>query len=114
MAVRYEVKCINKSDRPNPHERILSIGGMNADGSPWKVLQVDAINAIEAGQREYYVSRAGRVVNVIVALSRFQNKYLKTEADGQHQISANGHATGAEAPGGTGGWRLWTPAFICR
>jgi hypothetical protein len=37
MAQQVQIKCINKSDRPNPHERILYVGGVNADGKRWKL-----------------------------------------------------------------------------
>jgi hypothetical protein len=83
MADRHEVKCINKSDRDNPHERILNIGGLNPSGTRWKLSQQDAIKGIEDGKWLFYVIRGGKSVNVIVAVSRYGNKYLKTEADGE-------------------------------
>ncbi|MNI81932.1 hypothetical protein D3C73_1385890 [compost metagenome] len=83
MASRHEVLCVNKSDRYNPHERIRSIGGKNSDGSRWKLSQEDAIQGIENGKWLFYVSKGGRTVNVIVTVSRYGNKYLKTEADGE-------------------------------
>ena len=46
MPQRLEVTCINKSDRQNPHERILSIGGART-GTRWKFRQIDAIGYIE-------------------------------------------------------------------
>jgi hypothetical protein len=83
MASRHEVLCIHKTDRPNPHERITHIGGRNGDGKTWKITQEEAIAGIENGKWTFYVSRGGRTVNVVVAISRWHHKYLKTEADGE-------------------------------
>jgi Protein of unknown function (DUF3892) len=84
MAVSHEVKCINKSDRYNPHERILYIGGMNGGGTRWRLSQQDAIKGIEAGTWNFYVTKNGSTVWVIVAVSAYGHKYLKTQADGEH------------------------------
>jgi hypothetical protein len=78
-----EIKCINKSDRPNPHERITHVGGVNPGGERWKLSQTDATAGIESGRWSFYVTRGLRTVRVIVAVSRFGYKYLKTEADGE-------------------------------
>jgi len=83
LAESHQITCINKSDRFNPHERILSIGGRNTDGAAWKLSQVEAISGIESGKWNFWVHAGGRSVWVIVATSRFGNKYLKTEADGE-------------------------------
>ena len=83
MASRHEVLCVRKADRPNPHERITHVGGRNDDGTAWKLTQEDAIAGIESGKWTFYVSQGGRTVNVVVAVSRYHHKYLKTEADGE-------------------------------
>ncbi len=83
MSARHEVRCINKTDRYNPHERISHIGGVNPDGARWKVTQERAIQGIENREWEFYVSQGGRTVDVIVATSRYGHKYLKTVADGE-------------------------------
>src|SRR5438876_5370624 len=84
-AMRVQVQCINKTDRPNPWERIRNIGGINPDGSRWKLSEVQAIADIKAQKYEFFVERPpGHTVNVIIAVSRFGHEYLKTEADGEH------------------------------
>lgn len=77
MATRSQVKCINKTDHYDAHERIKNIGG---DG--WKHAEDDAISYIENSVYQYYVNRGGYQVNVIVA-QRLGHKYLKTENDGE-------------------------------
>lgn len=81
-----EVKCVNKRDRPNPHERILNIGGIE-NGTRWKRSQTDAIADVERDSTSYYVvdRRANQSVWVIVRVSQYGNKYLTTQADGDTQ-----------------------------
>ena len=83
MPDRHQVLCVNKTDRMNPHERIRHIGGRNGDGSAWKLTQEAAIEGIEGGKWAFFVVAGGRTVDVIVALSRHNHKYLKTVADGE-------------------------------
>jgi hypothetical protein len=79
----HRVTCINKTDRPDPHERIRRIGGTNPDGGAWRLSLADAIAGIESRKWSFYVERpTGDRVDVVVAVSRFGNKYLKTTADG--------------------------------
>lgn len=83
MPSLHEILCVNKTDRFNPHERISHVGGLNADRTRWWLTQEAAIAGIESGQYAFYVARGGRTVRVVVAVSRFGHKYLKTEADGE-------------------------------
>ncbi len=71
-----QITCIKKTDRQNPHERIISIGG-----SWGKETQPDAIKQIENGVHRYYVSQFGFRVDVIVS-THSGNKYIKTKNDG--------------------------------
>ncbi|MGZ3237509.1 MAG: DUF3892 domain-containing protein [Burkholderiaceae bacterium] len=83
MASSIRVQCINKTDRYNAHERIKNIGGVKPDGTQWKLAEPKAIEGIENGTWSFYVQAGGRIVSVIIAKSRYGNKYLKTEADGE-------------------------------
>jgi hypothetical protein len=75
-----QITCINKSDRYNPHEAITHVGGQGF----WHT-QATAILLIEAGQRSFWVHVGGKSVWVIVAKSRWGNKYLKTQDDGEDE-----------------------------
>lgn len=83
MVPAYEVKCINKAHHYSPYERITAVGGMLSDLRLWKISQEEAIAGIETGRFKLYVKQGGRIADVIVARSRFGNKYLKTTADGE-------------------------------
>ena len=83
MANRAQIMCINKTNRFNPWERITNIGGF-AD-KQWKITQQTAIAQIENGEWEFWVKPPnGDSVWVIVAVSQFGHKYLKTQPDGEH------------------------------
>lgn len=83
MADNVEVKCINKTNRPDPHERISHIGGINPDGNRWKLTVDQAIAGIESGKWQFYTSVNGKSAKIIIA-THSGRKYLKTEADGLH------------------------------
>lgn len=77
-----QIDCINKTDRHNPHERILFVGGFNPGATTrWRITQAEAINYIEKGEHTFYTMVDGKRANVIVAKHK-GNKYIKTENDG--------------------------------
>lgn len=80
---KHEVTCIRKTNRYDAHDRIRTIGGLNSDPRRWIATQEQAITWIENCQYSFFVRMGGRDVRVVVAESRYGNKYLKTEADGE-------------------------------
>lgn len=83
MATPVRVSCINKTPRLDPHLRISYIGGVNPDGTRWRMSEEDAIRTIKAGTYSFYVERpAGHRIDVMIA-SRLGRDYLKTRADGE-------------------------------
>lgn len=76
-----QIKCVNKRDRQNPHERITHVGGFGK--TTWKLTQEDAIGKIERREWDFYVTlpSGGKEVWVEVAVSRYGNKYLRTVGD---------------------------------
>ena len=66
----------------DPHLRISNVGGVNPNGTRWKLSEDVAIAGIERGEWSFYVSRGGSTVRVVIA-TRFGHKYLKTEPDGE-------------------------------
>ncbi len=85
MAQQVQISCVVKTNRLDPHERIHSVGGLNPDGTRWKLIEDNAITYIENGTYSFYVDRpAGHRVAVVIATSEWGHKYLKTIADGEH------------------------------
>jgi hypothetical protein len=83
MATSVQIKCINKLARNDPSERITHVGGY--EDRQWKITQQQAIDYIENGTYRFWVSADGKCVWVIVAVSRWGNKYIRTEGDGEDQ-----------------------------
>ncbi len=84
VAQRLRIRCINKTDRYNPHERISHVGGINPNGTRWKLTQAEAIAGIKDGRWSFYVEQPpGQIVDVIIARSAAGYEYLKTKPDGE-------------------------------
>jgi hypothetical protein len=84
MPSRVKVSCINKTDRYNAHERIRNIGGLNSDGSRWRLSEDEAIPYIKQRTYQFFVDRpTGHAVDVVIATGPSGREYLKTESDGE-------------------------------
>ncbi len=81
MRSRYQISCVQRSDRLNHDRRIRGIGGVNPDGTRWTISSEAAIAAIEEGRWRFFVSHGGRQADVVVAVSRYGTRYLKSADD---------------------------------
>lgn len=76
---RHEISCVTKVDRDSPWECITHVGGPPR----WKLPQERVIRSIESGNRAFFVRVGGREVDVVVAVSRYGNKYIRSVSDGE-------------------------------
>lgn len=73
-----QVTCIKKDDRQHAYERITWLAGPD-----WGASQKQVIAWIDNKVHQFYVKRpTGDRVWLVTAVSRFGNKYVKTERDG--------------------------------
>jgi hypothetical protein len=77
----YHIDCVGLSDSFNHDRRIRRIGGVNPDGARWQISESAAIAGIEEARWRFCVSSFGRTIDVVVAVSKYGNRYLKTVED---------------------------------
>lgn len=80
---RRAVSSVSRAYSHDPLERIETIGGVNSDHTRWRLSQVAAVTAIEAGTDEFFVNAGDQPVKLIVLTHRGQ-KYLATERETTH------------------------------
>jgi hypothetical protein len=81
VVARYLIRCISRTALMNHDRRIAGIGGVNPDGAHWSISVDEAIAAIEAGKWSFYIDRGGHQLPVVVAVSKYGSKYIRTPAD---------------------------------
>lgn len=85
MSVR--IRCINKDngDHYDPHEAITYLGWINeSTNQTGKSTRLEMVDFIEKQSGQAYVKDVyGKIAYLVVRVSRFNNKYVKTVADGR-------------------------------
>lgn len=77
---RFQVFSLNRSNSNIPNEIVLSIGGINSNGTFWKISQSTALTGILNNEWKFFVIYHNREVDVVVA--KYEgNYYLKAEID---------------------------------
>ncbi len=84
MAVK--ITCIQKDngDHYDPHEGITALGWINeSDNTQGNSTRKEIIDFIKGGGTVYVKDQYGNKVFVEVRISRFNNEYVRTVADGR-------------------------------
>ena len=84
---KIRIRCINRTGNNAVFHKIRFIGGINDDGSRWKLSQQMAVDLIQSGKYHLYVVVNRKPLSVIVGTSPDGLKYLKAEIDAEEQSS---------------------------
>jgi Protein of unknown function (DUF3892) len=84
---RFRIRCVNRTGHSAVHQKIRFIGGLNSDGSAWKLSQEMAVDSMENEKCQLYLVVGRQPVLVIVAASHHGHKYLKAETDPEEPTS---------------------------
>jgi hypothetical protein len=76
-----QIHCVNKTDRMSVDDRIHHVGGINSDGSRWKMSEDEAIAAIKGGRWTFWATCKEGTVRVVIAKNGQSREFLKTETD---------------------------------
>jgi hypothetical protein len=82
VAVDIHIRCVNKTGRTSADDRIHHIGGLNADGSRWRMTEDQAIAGIREGRWRFWTGGGDKKVWIVIAENGEGREYLKTESDG--------------------------------
>lgn len=82
MSIKMEVLCINKSKVEIVNERIISFNAKSKVGVVIEFTQAEAIADIESEKYEFFFTKSGYQISLVVALSSMNFKYLRSNGGG--------------------------------
>lgn len=78
----FQITCVNKQPRDNPHEGIINVGGPNnGNGQRWIEPRAQIIKYITEGTHSFYTMVNSRRSNIGV-VNGANGPYIRTHADG--------------------------------
>jgi hypothetical protein len=78
------ISCVTRTSSNVQYEMISHVGGVNDNGTRWRLTLPQAIQAIDQGKYTFFVERPpGHRVSVFVQRTPWGHRYLKTQADGE-------------------------------
>ena len=75
-----QIQCV-KSDSANPHQRVRYVGGLNPDGTHWKLSEDKAIAGVKEGKWRFWAAGERKSVWIVTVKSASGREYLKAESD---------------------------------
>ncbi len=78
--VAHQILCVDRSTQIEPYERIVRIGGINADGSTWRITQDEAVAGMQGRRWRFWAHVGGESVWALVARWPWGQRYLEVEA----------------------------------
>ena len=70
MSKLVQIQCA-KCDNANPHQRVRYVGGMNPDGTRWKMSEDEAVTGMKEGKLRFWTSRRQKIARVSSCASCF-------------------------------------------
>ena len=83
MSRSVRIRCINKRAGTSADERIEYVGGVNYDGTIWKLSVGKAIAGMKNGTWRFWTAGPERSTWVVIARSPAGEENLKAELDGE-------------------------------
>ena len=80
MTKLVQIQCV-KCDNASSYQRVRYVGGVNPDGTCWKLSEEKAIAGVKEGKWRFWAAGERKSVWIVTAKSASGREYLKAESD---------------------------------